>query len=180
MELIPLSTEQLKALAERDDYLSDKFLGVFAADRVPRQAITNKGFIINTDPHNKPGQHWLGAWVKGNACKVFDSYGLPLSVYSNPHLQQWLKSFKYITSNGQTLQALDSMACGHYALEYLKQKARGVQLSDFLQPRHKRDFVLNDNRIAEMVENAVVADLKTSQKTQSCVKCRDAHVANCV
>ena len=43
----------------------------------------------NTDPAGEPGQHWLRLWIEQNKCEIFDSYCLPLHVYTNPELHQW-------------------------------------------------------------------------------------------
>ena len=48
---------------------------------------------------------------------------------------------------GQTLQLLDSQACGHYALQYLKAKVSGVDLLNFLSRWSKNNLVLNDARV---------------------------------
>ena len=59
-------------------------------------------------------------------CEVFDSYDLPLSGYKNPTLQAWFKQWKEVITSDQTLQAMDSYTCRHYALLFLKAKARNV------------------------------------------------------
>jgi hypothetical protein len=32
---------------------------VYPADEIPRTLRMCKGFIVNTDPHQKPGKHWI-------------------------------------------------------------------------------------------------------------------------
>ena len=59
-------------------------------------------------------------------CEVFDSYDLPLSGYKNPTLQAWFKQWKEVITSDQTLQVMDSYTYGHYALLFLKAKARNV------------------------------------------------------
>ena len=128
MEFVPLSTDLLDVLARKDGQLRNHFRGVFAADPLPwYRSLTpaERGYIVNTDPADKPGQHWLALWVKKNCSEVFDSYGLPLTVYADPELHRWLGVFKYLTHSGQTLQALDSQACGHYALQYIRAHQEG-------------------------------------------------------
>ena len=149
MELIPLSTTELETLARDDGKLRPFFRGVFAADRLPR-AGPKGGYIVNTDPHDRPGRHWLGLWVDKNACQVMDSYGLPLRVYDDPDLHLWLSQFATVVRGDKTLQALDSMACGHYALQYLKAQANGMDLSEFLSLWSDTDFVENDRKVGRM------------------------------
>ena len=57
---------------------------------------------------------------------MFDSYDLLLSGYKNPTLQAWFKQWKEVITSDQTSQAMDSYTCGHYALLFLKAKARNV------------------------------------------------------
>ena len=42
----------------------------------------------------------------------------------NPTLQAWFKQWKEVITSNQTLQAMDSYTCGHYALLFLKAKAK--------------------------------------------------------
>ena len=72
-----------------------------------------------------PGQHWLGLWTKKGMCEVMDSYGLPLSTFDGPKLEMWLEQWDHVKWNKQTLQALNSIAWGHYALIFLKGRVRG-------------------------------------------------------
>jgi hypothetical protein len=39
---------------------------------------TYYGLIVNTDPHNKPGSHWVAIYGDGDGhTEFFDSYGKP-------------------------------------------------------------------------------------------------------
>ena len=167
MEFVPLSSQVLRYLCLRDKPVSRHFQGVFAADQLPMDLVPpngprmQKGLIVNTDDSSKPGQHWLGVWMKDNVCEVFDSYGLPLHYYKDPNLQQWLRQWKYVVSSNETLQALDSQTCGHYAYEYLKAKARGAGMTDFLA-QWGPDLVENDARVAEVIRSIVERELGDS------------------
>lgn len=161
MEFVPLSTEVLRYLSIHDPPLRRYFQGVFAADQLPMNAQKSRApqaYIVNTDPISEPGQHWLGVWTRDNVCEVFDSYGLPLHYYNDPTLQEWLRQWKYLVSTDQSLQALDSQTCGHYALAYLKAKARGASLTDFMA-RWGPDLVSNDVRVANELKGTVQREL---------------------
>ena len=87
-----------------------------------------------------------------------DSYGLPLEwyPYTQPRaLIDWItQHWKHWAHNGTTLQGLHSYACGHYCLAYLKLKARGGSLQDFLALFSDHDYVQNDQKVASMLEPA--------------------------
>ena len=51
-----------------------------------------------------------------------------------------------------TLQEMESQSCGQYALMYLKMKARGKSMHDFISLFKKGNYVYNDHLVGEMVK----------------------------
>ena len=184
MEFVPLNTRVLNYLARDDTVLKRYFYGTVAADKLPRHPVkqVSTGYIVNTDPVGEPGKHWLAIWTKGNVCEVMDSYGLPLSSYTDPELQRWFKQWKHVVQNQDTLQALDSQTCGHYALIYLKSRARGYSMQDFLSRWRGDNLVLND-RVSQEIRNLIKQELdeedtlplsvQTNRSRQCFVTCHD-------
>jgi len=45
--------------------LKPYFYGTVACDRLPKtpDKKTPRGYIVNTDPYDQPGQHWLALWT---------------------------------------------------------------------------------------------------------------------
>ena len=128
MEFVPFTTEQLSYLAKQDLCLAPIFAGVFASYQLtglPEQW-KKRGYIVNTDPIDKPGSHWLAIFTKKHTCEIFDSYGLPLNWYKPSDVYEWVsENFQIVRGNAMTLQEMNSQSCGQYALMYLKAKARG-------------------------------------------------------
>ena len=115
MEHVALNNVQLDYLARDDPALKPVFYGTVACDRLPKSPVktTPQGYIVNTDPHDEPGQHWLAVWTDGNVCEVLDSYALPMETYvqATP-LRDWIvKHWKYVVTNGKSLQAISSKSC---------------------------------------------------------------------
>jgi hypothetical protein len=52
-----------------------RFQGVFSSDRLPSEA---RLLVCNTDPHRRPGEHWIciNVDVQGRG-EYFDSFGQP-------------------------------------------------------------------------------------------------------
>ena len=168
MEMVPLSTRVLETLAHEDPVLRTSFQGVYPADKLPRQVVEG-GYIMNTDPHDKPGQHWLACWIEApSKCEVFDSYGLPLKFYKDPSLHHWWNQFANITRSGQSIQSLQSQACGHYCIQYLKAKARGVSFIDFLAQWDRKDLVNNDVKVGQTIHHSILDQVMEGQSCQSC------------
>lgn len=151
MEWVTASNTQLERVARHDPRLAPFFAGVFASDRLPWPPVRDRpqGYIVNTDPHDQPGRHWLAVWTnEENECELMDSYALPLETYGSVPLEQWLhQHWPIVQTNRQSLQTVTSWTCGHYALMYLCQKSRGTTLSDFLRLFHPHDYVQNDHRV---------------------------------
>ena len=83
-------------------------------------------------PH-RPGSHWLAIFTKKHTCEVMESYGLPLRWYKPSDVVEWVfENFEIVRSNATTLQEMNSQSCGQYALMYLKAKARGQSIQDFI------------------------------------------------
>ena len=69
------------------------FYGTVACDRLP-SFVNREGptaYIVNTDPRDKPGKHWIALWTHDNVCEILDSYALPLQEYKTTDpLIKWL------------------------------------------------------------------------------------------
>ena len=166
MEFVALSDTVLRYLALDDRELRPYFRGVFAADQLPTPSKTRvNAYIVNTHPAGQPGEHWLAIWTHHNICEVFDSYGLPLASYQNPSLHRWLNQWTDIRSSDQTLQAMDSLTCGHYALFFLKARARHASFQDFLAQWHSDNLVLNDRRVAEKLQRLIKTEVSEYKQT---------------
>lgn len=122
------------------------FKGVFACNKLPQRVIEKPAcFIINTDPSNKPGEHWVAVYVpKRGKCEYFDSFGLP------PQKDQIIKfilrisqSFKY---NKKQLQNILSTVCGNYCCEFLLWRCRGKNMNSFVKLYDVTNTIKNDSK----------------------------------
>lgn len=166
MEKVALNNIQLDTLAKHHPSLGQYFYGTVACDELPKRPDKNKprGYIVNTDPRELPGRHWIALWTKDNLCEVMDSYALPLDVYETAQpLQHWLtKHWKYVVFNGRSLQSLYSKSCGDYSLFYLIDRAEGKTTQDFLKRFKQYDYVNNDHKIGEMLKKLIKKELAWS------------------
>ena len=177
MEFVALSDTVLNHLARQDPDLNKVFRGVFPADKlppVPKTRVLSDAYIVNTDPEGQPGEHWLAIWTRNRVCEVFDSYGLPLSTYKNPQLQAWFKQWKEVITSDHTLQAMDSQTCGHYALLFLKAKARNESFQDFLAQWNSQNLVLNDRRAGGKIQRLIKTQLSRKE-----LSCKQSNVSRC-
>ena len=114
------------------------FKGLIARDRLPASPHRQgpKAYVFNTDPHGRPGQHWLALWTPGDdTCEIMDCFGLPFEQYGSRPLEAWLaRHWKAVDTNRASLQALTSWTCGHYVLMYLMLKRSRRDLDAVFEP----------------------------------------------
>ena len=163
MEKVVLNNLQLDHLARTNPSLCCVFYGTVPCDRLPK-TLPQEGptaYIVNTDPHDKPGVHWIALWADKDKCEILDSYGLPLDAYGTAEpLKAWLdRHFKYHIFNGKSLQPLFSQSCGGYALMFLIDRAEGRDMNAFLSRFKKNEFVENDRKVGHMLKRLIVHEL---------------------
>lgn len=97
------------------------FLGVYPSDNLP-DLKPGEGLIANTDPHNKPGQHWV-AFYKNNTdtLEYFDSFGLPPLV---PYFRKYINRSAHdrFTYSTVQLQHESSETCGNHCIAFIKHR----------------------------------------------------------
>jgi hypothetical protein len=69
-----MDTYQLREVLTRD--LGPSFGGVYPRVLLP-DTLNQKAIVINTDPHDQPGAHWVCVYLNTPVVEYFDSYGLP-------------------------------------------------------------------------------------------------------
>lgn len=86
------------------------------------------GIVLNTDTHNKSGQHWLSIFIdnKNLIIDYFDSLGnLP-----NKHIKDFLKNFKLYKINfNKIVHQKAGSQCGIYSCFFLIKRLEGYTLN---------------------------------------------------
>lgn len=72
-----------------------------------------------------------------------------------------------------TLRAMDSQTYEHYALMFLKAKARSSSFQEFLALWNSHNLVLNDQSVAQSLKRIIKEELYTSELT-----CKQANLSS--
>lgn len=126
-----MDTQQLRDVLSRD--LGRSFAGVYPRDLLPEILPHQKAVVINTDPHDRPGAHWVCVYLNTPVIEYFDSYGLPpahrdIQDFIRRHGDRWMY-------NMHCYQALDTDVCGQYCVYYLHHRHRsGKTVRDWILP----------------------------------------------
>ena len=119
------STDELVRWCETHIKKRQGFIGVFAADRLPKSDSIKIPMtcIINYDLAKMPGSHWVAASVQSSGVWWFDSYGLgpdapDLLLGHRTSFRVWLScickrhGFKTYKFNSVDLQSPGEKTCG--------------------------------------------------------------------
>jgi|GWRWMinimDraft_3_1066011.scaffolds.fasta_scaffold02150_2 hypothetical protein len=116
-----MNTDEIQCIMMRANIGMCRFLGVFPADQVPIDGGGGVGrrwcCVANTDPHERPGEHWVAFYFDGRVCEYFDPYGMPLQVY--PALHKRLRNAAVTCQVSTAVQPPLSSTCGHYCIFFL-------------------------------------------------------------
>nr|DAC81300.1 TPA_asm: adenain [Ladona dragonfly adintovirus] len=162
-----MNSIQIRNLLVDDHRIKDHFRGVFASDQLPNSPKFGI-YIINLDPSNLPGSHWVAAHILNkDKVEYFDSYGLPPLKLS---IIRFLNSFTVIR-NSFRLQNYKSDLCGEYCCLYTLYKCTGRTLQDYLSQFTRRSD-LNDCRLLHLLQEEfryVIKRVRTCHpNAQSC------------
>ena len=149
---IDMDSIQILKVLKGDSFTETVFQEVLPSDRLPKQIVKRpKGFIVNVDPSNKPGSHWVAIYLtEDGKGEFFDSYGQRPDVYSQS-FKTFLKKFSIrFTWNDRILQSIRSRVCGQYCLFYALHRCRNIPMSSIVNMFSKnRDW--NDNLVHDFM-----------------------------
>ena len=163
-----MNTSQLRRVASRHRRVGPVFAGVFASDELPKKA-TNKAYIINLDPSNKRGSHWISIYFhpEKNAATYFDPYGLkPKSLNIIRFLR---RNAMFKTYNRKVYQSPCSFVCGEYALYHLYHQANGLPLSVLDRHFHPMTKRNNDRKVVRFVKKHFNGHTEHPYVDQNCL-----------
>lgn len=121
---------QLKAACHCQD-----FIGVYSIDQLPTDSIGKK-FIVNTQTHNLPGEHWIA--VNGN--DVFDPYGIYYPSVLCKYLFQRNNGGRRIKFSTAMYQAPWTQLCGEYCIYWLHYGTYRLVAFDF---KHNKNIIMH-------------------------------------
>lgn len=101
------------------------FRGIWMLDELPTRPKRNETAIVNLDSSHGPGTHWVAYAKRGNTIVYFDSFGNlkpPKKLVEYFNNGSTIK--RNILYNYDSVQAYDTVICGHLCLEFLKKISR--------------------------------------------------------
>lgn len=153
-----LSTDDINKLMSH----RRSFLGV-----VPRDYISKlkdfiipgrkTAFIVNLDPHNKPGLHWVAVVLLPKQARVlyFDSFGKPCPEDMRKQIKKLIKvsmpgEIPIFKENLIKVQRANSVNCGPFAMKFIENTLDGVP---FIKATPYDDSLSGEKKIRKYIAN---------------------------
>lgn len=113
-------------------HMAPGFYGVVPCCDIDRfKGVEVVGLIVNTDPHNKPGQHWVGIYKQGRTIHFFDSFGRDFREFAEPFasiMKDFVSDFQVFVNKKQYQDEVAD-TCGRWTFYYILSRICGI--SDF-------------------------------------------------
>ena len=121
---------------------------VYAVDMLPAFVHYPSVMVCNTDPHNKPGQHWIAICFDCHGHgEYFDPYGLKPFPPFIPFLEKNSSTWIY---NDVCLQSPISQTCGQHCLSL--SRCRGIPMNTYINSLNK-DLLKNDFQVYKFIKS---------------------------
>ena len=105
--------------------------------RLYNQGYRKLGFVFNTDPHDKPGQHWIAMYCNLNKGEVnyWDSYGIKPSNEVKRLARRIIDQAKKIGLNvkfniNKNKHQYKNSECGVYSINFIVSQLEGNSFED--------------------------------------------------
>jgi len=160
-----MKSSQLKEIL---DYIlpcsNVKVYDVLAHDLLKIDSIKNypAAFILNTDKHSNPGEHWVCLYYKtSKECFFFCSYGHSTKFYNF--------NFKPTIWNSVRFQSYSSSRCGEFCVVVLHQLSLNNSFKRALSLFNKSNTKQNDSFVRSYINK--IYKLQENSKNHSGQKC---------
>ena len=133
-----MNSKNIEQAMLKDNFIKQKFIGVYPIDRIPLVLPPKSLTIVNLDPSDKKGSHWIVIHhITKGKIEHFDSLGNKPDKKIHNLLTANNMTYKY---NNKRIQNFFTDTCGLYCIYYSYYSARGRSMEEILN-----DFSSNLN-----------------------------------
>jgi len=138
-----MDTKQLWNALSLNPVTNKYFDGIYSSDTLKEIEEKPSLIICNTDPSNKPGEHWILFFFSKNSVDFYDSLGREITYYGNVFID-FVKNFAYDCKQcTDRTQPIKSDLCGQYCLYYAFKKCNGLSMEKIINNIPHHDDVVN-------------------------------------
>jgi len=124
-------SSQITQILIANQKTSKIFEGCFPCDLLPSPNSLRRPttLIVNLDPHEKEGSHWITLYLEKEQIFYFDSLALPIS---SCIFNSFLKNFKNVKRNVNSYQSPLSNNCAYHCISLIYFLSQGYSFPKYL------------------------------------------------
>ncbi len=124
-----LNSLQMETALRENTVTRGAFGGVYPLDALRDIQARPTLIIVNTDPRDKPGKHWLLFYMSSDGVvEMFDSLGKDIAAYP-ADLERFVERFgTSVRTLLHRVQPANSSLCGQYCLHYAYRRCGGSSM----------------------------------------------------
>ena len=137
-----MNTKQLWNALCLNPITNNYFDGIYSSDTLKEIVEKPQLIICNTDPSNKPGEHWVLFFFNENSVDFFDSLGRDIKYYGSIFLDfitNFANDYKQCLKRTQPVK---SDLCGQYCLYYAFAKCNGLSMEEIVRNIPDYEYVV--------------------------------------
>jgi hypothetical protein len=145
-----MNSDEIYFQLKTDSFCDIIFKNVLSSDQLPSVITSPSLYIVNSEDHTLPGEHWLAIYKIHDKVEFFDSLGNTPDYYNI----NWLK---IIANNALELeindriQNYDTNTCGKYCVFYALLRARDWTMEEIVQLFYANDLRKNEEIINKLI-----------------------------
>lgn len=164
-----MNSKQLFEALNSNKVTEPFFDGIYACDQLDDIIIKPQLIIVNTQPSDMSGEHWLAFFCESNTVDVFDSLARNLNGYSfaGKHLTDFVRrNSTFMKGVKVRIQPVNSDICGEMCLYFAYFRCLGYSL-EFILDKMKG----NVDSVLEFIARTFTSS-KTKEKCKFTQRCR--------
>ena len=163
-----MNTKQLWCALTMNYYTNPHFDGIYSIDTLKNIKEKPELIICNTDPSDKPGEHWvLFFFDNDGSVDFYNSLGRDINFYGSEFLDFVMKfATKNLKQCMVRTQPINSSLCGQYCLYYALAKCLSYSMKKIVSSMISSEDILNF-----VNENFYCGNDYCSPLLQKCMKC---------
>ena len=118
------------------------FDGIYSSDTLKDIVDKPELIICNTDPSNKPGEHWVLFFFNNNSVDFFDSLGRDINYYGSVFLDFIANFSDNYKQCLERMQPIESDLCGQYCLYYAFAACNGFSMEEIVHNIPDYEYVV--------------------------------------
>ena len=138
-----MNTKQLWNALSLNPITNNFFDGIYSSDTLKEIKEKPNLIICNTDPSDKPGEHWVLFFFSEKSVDFYDSLGRDIKYYGSVFIDFIANFVEYYKQCIERTQPVKSDLCGQYCLYYAFAKCNGISMEKIINNIPNYEYVVD-------------------------------------